>query len=124
MTRLRPAAPTDAPVIREMAFYAARWRTGQETDPPAPVLADDHVARYFEGWGRPGDLGVIADEHGWPVGAACVRLFSFDRPGSGFIDSSIPEVSIAVVPQRRGSGVGTALLTALLVAAAEPAARP
>lgn len=102
-----------------MVFYAARWRPGQETDPRAPVLADDHVARYIEGWGRRGDLGVIAEDSGRPVGAAWLRLFTEARPGYGFIDVKIPELSIAVVPGWRGRGIGSALLTATLAAAGE-----
>jgi ribosomal protein S18 acetylase RimI-like enzyme len=100
-----------------MCFYAARWRPGQENDSRAAVLSDDHVGRYVEGWGRPGDMGFVAEEHGQPVGAAWLRLLTRDRPGYGFIDSTIPELSIAVVPARRGSGIGLALLTATLAAA-------
>lgn len=40
--------------------------------------------------------------------------FTRQRAGYGFIDSTIPELSIAVVPTRRGSGIGLALLTATL----------
>ncbi len=114
---IRPAEATDLEVLRDMLFYAARWRPGQENEFKASVLSDDHVARYVDGWGRPGDMGFIAEEHGQPVGAAWLRLFTRERPGYGFIDTSIPELSIAVVPARRGSGIGLALLTATLAAA-------
>lgn len=114
---IRPALTSDLAVLREMSFYAARWRPGQENDSRESVLSDDHVARYLEGWRRPGDMAFVAEEHGQPVGAAWVRLFARERPGFGFIDSMIPELSIAVVPARRGSGIGLALLTATLDAA-------
>lgn len=114
---IRPALTSDLDVLREMSFYAARWRPGQENDSRQSVLSDDHVARYLEVWGRPGDMAFVAEEHGQPVGAAWVRLFARERPGFGFIDSTIPELSIAVVPARRGSGIGLALLTATLDAA-------
>jgi ribosomal protein S18 acetylase RimI-like enzyme len=114
---IRPALARDLDVLREMSFYAARWRPGQENDSRESVLSDDHVARYVEGWGRPGDTGFVADERGQPVGAAWLRLFARERPGYGFIDTTIPELSIAVVPARRGSGIGLALLTATLDAA-------
>jgi GNAT superfamily N-acetyltransferase len=115
--QIRPAVASDLEVLREMSFYAARWRPGQENDAREPVLSDDHVARYLDGWGRPGDTGFIAEEHSQPVGAAWVRLFTRERPGYGFIDTTIPELSIAVVPARRGSGIGLALLNATLDAA-------
>ncbi len=44
-----------------MSFYAARWRPGQEDDSRELVLSDDRVARYIDGWGRPGDMGFIAE---------------------------------------------------------------
>ena len=113
----RPAEATDLEVLRDMLFYAARWRPGQENDSKASVLSDDHVARYVDGWGRPGDMGFIAEEHGQPVGAAWIRVFTRERPGYGFLDTTNPELSIAVVPARRGSGIGLALLTATLAAA-------
>jgi GNAT superfamily N-acetyltransferase len=114
---IRAASAIDVEVLRDMSFYAARWRPGQENDSRESVLSDDHVARYVDGWGRPGDMGFIAEEHGQPVGAAWLRLLSRERPGYGFIDTTIPELSIAVVPTRRGSGIGLALLTAILDAA-------
>jgi GNAT superfamily N-acetyltransferase len=114
---IRPALAGDLDVLREVSFYAARWRPGQENDSRKSVLTDDHVVRYLEGWGRPGDMAFVAEEHGRPVGAAWIRLFTGERPGYGFVDSTIPELSIAVVPARRGSGIGLALLTATLAAA-------
>jgi ribosomal protein S18 acetylase RimI-like enzyme len=38
------------------------------------------------------------------------RCFTRDEPGYGFIDESIPELSIAVATDARGRGIGTALL--------------
>ena len=64
-------------------------------------------------WGRPGDAGLIAWENG-PVGAAWYRLFSAAAPGFGFVDERTPELTIAVVPSRRGSGLGAELMQALL----------
>ncbi len=116
---IRPAEATDLEVLREMLFYTARWRSGQENESKASVLSDDHVARYLEGWGRQGDMGFVAEEHGQPVGAAWIRVFTRERPGYGFLDTTIPELSIAVVPARRGSGIGLALLTATLAAASQ-----
>jgi len=60
------------------------------------------------------ETAVIAIDKGFPVGAAWYRLFDNDRPGYGFVDERTPELAIAVVPNARGKGVGTALLEALL----------
>jgi GNAT superfamily N-acetyltransferase len=61
---------------------------------------------------------LIAVEEGFPVGAAWYRLFRRDNPGYGFVDEQTPELAIAVVPSRRGRGIGEALLDALCARAA------
>ena len=72
-------------------------------------------AADIDGWGRVGDAGLVAlDEQGEPVGAAWYRLFKHDDAGYGFVDERTPELSIAIVPEARGRGVGTRLLTALI----------
>lgn len=88
-----------------MLKHAYHWRLNEDPDLP--------VARYVNGWGRQGDRGLIAWENG-PIGAAWYRLFPADAPSFGFVDEKTPELTIAVVPSRRGSGLGGDLLTALL----------
>ena len=41
------------------------------------------------------------------------------QPGYGFVDEQTPELTIAVVPSRRGRGYGAELLTSLLAQAKE-----
>lgn len=48
-----------------------------------------------------------------PVGAVWVRLMIGENKGYGFVDDATPELSIAVLPEYRGQGVGTQLLTHL-----------
>jgi GNAT superfamily N-acetyltransferase len=62
----------------------------------------------------PGDAAAIVIEDYWPVGAAWYRLFTRDEPGYGFVDEQTPEISIAVVPNKRGGGHGSQLLEALI----------
>jgi ribosomal protein S18 acetylase RimI-like enzyme len=96
-----------------MLRHAYYWRWGD------PELADLPVTRYVEGWGRPGDRVLIVIEGFQPVGAAWYRLFTEAQPGYGFVDEQTPELTIAVVPSRRGRGYGDELLTALLAQAPE-----
>jgi GNAT superfamily N-acetyltransferase len=91
------------------AFY---WRAGG-------TVEDASLWQYVAGWGRRGDSAVIALEGGFPVGAAWFRLFSRDEPGFGFVDEQTPEVAVAVVPSRRGHGIGSGLLDALIDVARE-----
>jgi len=92
-----------------MLHHAYYWKERAPEDAgPGPV------ALYVKAWGRPGDSAVIAIDGGFPAGAAWYRLFPRDRPGYGFVDERTPELAIAVVPNARGKGVGSALLGALL----------
>ena len=59
----------------------------------------------------------IAIVCGFPVGAAWYRVFRAAEPGYGYVDEQTPELAIAVVPSKRGHGIGEELLQALLVKA-------
>jgi RimJ/RimL family protein N-acetyltransferase len=116
--RLRPATPTDAPILRAMLYEAAFWNPATPRPDIDEALADPHLSRYIHGWGRDGDLAVIAlDRAGQPAGAAWLRRFPSDAPGYGFVDAQTPELSIGMRAECRGQGAGTALMFALLDAA-------
>jgi GNAT superfamily N-acetyltransferase len=102
---IRQAGPQDVRFLRDMLKHAYHWRLNEDPDLP--------VARYVNNWGRPGDAGLIAWENG-PIGAAWYRVFPASAPGFGFLDETTPELTIAVVPSRRGGGLGRELMQALL----------
>jgi len=104
---IRRSGRQDVRFLRDMLHHAYYWRERQPGEGPGPV------ARYVKGWGRPGDTALIAVEDAFPVGAAWYRLFKREQPGYGFVDEQTPELAIAVVPNRRGRGIGEALLDAL-----------
>ena len=103
---IRPGGTQDIPFMRDMLRHAYYARWGTEADVP--------LERYVAGWGRPGDTALVAIDEFQPVGAAWYRLFPQDEPGYGFVDEATPELTIAIVPSRRGKGLGEQLLTALL----------
>ena len=109
---IRPGTPQDARFLRDMLRHAYYWRSGKDEDETGL-----HPMRYVENWGRPGDAAVIALDEGFPVGAAWYRTFKDSAPGYGFVDERTPELSIAVVPSRRGHGFGGELMDALLARA-------
>jgi ribosomal protein S18 acetylase RimI-like enzyme len=105
---IRPGSRHDARFLRDMLHHAFYWRERDQGTTPM---------RYVRAWGRPGDTAVIALADGHPVGAAWYRLFPASEPGFGHVDERTPELAIAVVPNKRGHGVGDALLSRLLAAA-------
>ena len=110
---LRRGDANDVPFLRDMLRHAYYWRWGD------PETVDLPVSRYWQGWGRPGDRLFVAIDGFQPVGASWYRLFAVDAPGYGFVDPETPELTIAVVPSRRGRGLGKELLEALLAQARE-----
>ncbi len=116
---IRPATKDDDGFLKTMMYEAARWNPDWPREPMAEVLDEPILRRYHEGWGRPGDGGMIAEFDGEPVGAAWYRRFTEDVPGYGFVDEKTPEISIAVAPLHRRKGIGGTLLRAAMVQARE-----
>jgi len=116
----RLAALTDAIFLRHMLAEAAA-PVGRAGDRPSPeaLLANAKVTMFVDGWGRPGDHGVIAEHELEPVGAAWFRVFPEDDPEGGFVGGETPELLVALEPDHRGRGVGGLLLSALLDKARE-----
>jgi ribosomal protein S18 acetylase RimI-like enzyme len=109
---IRPGSRHDGRFLRDMLHHAYYWRERAPRDP-----MEGSVQRYVMSWGRAGDAAVIAYDDAGNVGAAWYRLFKEREPGYGFVDAQTPELSIAVVPSRRGKGYGEELLAALLAQA-------
>src|SRR5205814_137800 len=111
MTLVRPGSRQDVPFMRDMLRHAGYERAGVPLVAEAPPLS-----RYVSGWGRAGDVAVIAldETTRQPVGAAWYRLFPADEPAYGFVDERTPELSMAVVPRRRREGIGAQLIEALI----------
>jgi ribosomal protein S18 acetylase RimI-like enzyme len=110
---LREATQDDRAFLEAMLVEAVNWDPRRDRLAREAILAEPQHAHYIAGWKRPGDIGIIVELNGEPVGAAWLRSFAADDPGYGFIDERTPEVSIGVVDEHRGRGIGGALLEAL-----------
>ena len=97
------------------ALYQALFVPPDATPPPKEVVFQPELAKYVENWGLDGDRGWIAvlEDSQTLVGAVWLRMFKSSNPGYGYINDDIPELSIAVLPQYRGQGISTKLLTTL-----------
>ena len=116
MVEIRTATAEDRPFLEQMLAVAADWRSDTAATRVLSLLADPTVARYLEAWPGNRDYGLIARDS-LPVGAAWWRFFVESEPGYGFVDASIPELTVGVIADRRGGGIGSLLLRALLAEA-------
>jgi len=134
---IRDAEPADRTFLESMFVEAVLWDPRMPRQALRALLVAPQLRRYFDDWGRPGDVALIASAGDECLGAAWYRFFTLAEPGYGFVDESIPELGIAVRLRSRGRSIGTVLLKALIeraraaeclglslsVAAANPARR-
>ena len=74
------------------------------------LLGHPQVVIFHEGWGREGDVALVAEESGRLIGAVWYRYFTESEHGEGYVDESTPELAIAVVENARERGVGASLM--------------
>jgi GNAT superfamily N-acetyltransferase len=105
---IRTLTGQDEPILWEMLFYGLS-SAGKTKPPSRDIVRRPEVSRYVEGWGRIGDTGFVAHDkkNRSLLGAAWLR-----RP-TDKSDAS-PELALAVKPENRRHGIGTALLTQLV----------
>jgi GNAT superfamily N-acetyltransferase len=110
--RIRAAQPDDIELLKKALYISVVW----DEDQPSTfeqVVGHPELAQYWENWGRPGDLGVVAERDGEYLGAAFGRLFTEDRPSYGFVDEQTPEVGIGIIEAERGKGLGRRMMLQL-----------
>jgi GNAT superfamily N-acetyltransferase len=113
MTEIRELRADETPFLEEMLWTALAWRPGVELPPREFVLAHPQVVVFHADWGRAGDVGLVAEDAGEPIGLVWYRFFTEEAHGEGYVDEETPELAIAVRDGRRGRGVGAQLMEAI-----------
>jgi ribosomal protein S18 acetylase RimI-like enzyme len=117
---IRVARHDDAEFLREMLFEAAYWRKNRPRPTLEEGLARPDLVHLFTGWGRAGDLAMVATNGlGERIGAVWMRLWTEAEHAHAFVDAETPELGLGVRREFRRHGVGTALLLGILSRARE-----
>jgi ribosomal protein S18 acetylase RimI-like enzyme len=111
---LRPISPHESALIFSFLTIAARM--DESGEPIQKALTDPVLMEYWQDWGQPTDVGIVAEsaDLGYPVGCAWVRLFTGQEPGYGHVSDDIPELAFGVIKDLRNQGIGTLLLERLV----------
>ncbi len=110
----RPLTASDEPFLWTALYHALYVAPGDAPFPPDIVQRTD-IARYVSGWmQRDGDSGSLATVGDVPVGAVWLRRWTNAERGYGWIDEQTPELSMALLPDWRGRGIGAQLLRRVL----------
>lgn len=116
MLTIRSLLPSDQDQLWDWLHFAL-W-----DPPPAPlrpreVLDHQHTRIYAEAWGKPGDIGVVGEVGGEPVGACWMRLLPEHCMGLAYVDEATPQLGISLLPEFQGHGYGPRMMQAALEAA-------
>lgn len=109
---VRPALEEDLPFLRRMLYEAAN-RPGTPWPAFDVSMEEARNRRFWSGWMREGDIGVVAEDNTVPVGAAWIRRFAHEEL-SPIDDPDVPVLAIGVERDYRGRGVGGLLMDALI----------
>lgn len=109
--KIRSSIKNDIFFLQKMLFEAAYWNQLENRPTLEIGLQRDDLKYLLSDWGRSGDIAVIAqEEDGRKIGAAWIRFWTEELHSYGFISKDIPELSIGIVKDKRGKGVGKALM--------------
>lgn len=107
--KIRDIEESDYDMLNEFLYQAIYVPEGN-ANPPRKIIEEPEIAIYIKGFGsQKGDLGVVADQNGFIIGAAWTRIIN----AYGSIDDETPELAISVLPEFRECGTGTKLMSKL-----------
>src|SRR5262245_35239164 len=109
---VRLAVDDDLPFLKRMLYEAAN-RPGSSWPAIDVSMEEPRNKRFWSGWMREGDAGVVAEDGIVPVGAAWIRRFTGEELGP-IDDEDVPVLAIGVEQDYRGCGVGGRLMDGLI----------
>lgn len=97
-------------------LHVALWDPPPAGLRPIEVLQLPQVRIYADNWGRPSDVGVVAQVDRTDAGACWLRLLPLGV-GMASVDADTPQLGIALEPSFQHKGYGRLLMLEALTAA-------
>ena len=116
MIKIRKIRNDELDFLADMLHMAIFIPKGH--DPwPKDIVKDKSLDKYIDHWGKDKyDIALVAESDQQLVGAIWGRLFPEENQGFGFVDTTTPELSMAIRPEFRNKGIGTELIRAIAAA--------
>ena len=115
MLRFRPLIAEDQDKLWHW-LHVALWDPPPAGLRPIEVLQVPGVRIYAEEWGKPSDVGVVAQVNGADAGACWLRLLPVGV-GLASVDAVTPQLGIALESEYQHKGYGRPLMLEALKAA-------
>lgn len=107
---IRPMKQKEYPLLEEFLYQAIFVPEGVEK-PDRSIVLDPSLRHYYQDFGqKKGDVALVAEVDNQVVGVTWVRHIK----DYGYVDDQTPSLSISLLPDYRGQGIGSQLLGALL----------
>ena len=116
--RIRPLSAGDQRVLWDL-LHVALWDPPPAGLRPREILDHPAVRIYAEDWGRPDDVGVVAEGPGGEIAGACWMRLIKGGVGLGYVDDETPQLGIALFSKFQHQGHGEPVMRAALQAARE-----
>jgi GNAT superfamily N-acetyltransferase len=113
VVNFRIAGLEDVDFVFRMITFAAFPPSQSPLPTPEEAYEYPHLRRWSKPLERAGDFAVIAEATDGLIGAAMARFFVPSERPIGLETCPLPELAIAIEPERRGTGSSVSLLQAL-----------
>ncbi|MBH0116630.1 GNAT family N-acetyltransferase [Salinibacterium sp. NG253] len=114
---IRWLTASDRPLLRAATLANMNWCGLRFTFDDLDQSED--LAHYYSDFPREDDFGMLDEAAGDVRAVAWLVFFSAEHPGYGFVEETIPELSITTFDGFRVQGIGERLLRGIIAAAAE-----
>lgn len=107
--QIREIRKSEYPILSNFLYEAIFIPEGMNR-PPKSIINRPELQVYTADFGKPDDYCLVAETKEKVVGAVWARIMD----DYGHIDDTTPSLSISIYKEYRHSGIGTALMEAML----------